>query len=141
MFKSLLVGLTLLHLGPGIAFALLAFGCEGPEPWLRGVCGPRPLASFAWLTVGSWFVLGVGLVAWQLLQRSRRLPSAGSALRVWTLLSLLTFGALLAAAGFWLTDSAYAVLAVPGALAAGWLMLANPEACAAGSMAGGPARH
>jgi hypothetical protein len=141
MLKSLLVGLTLLHLGPGIAFALLAFGCEGSEPWLRGVCAPRPLASFAGLTVVSWLVLGAGIVVWQLLQRSRRQPSAGTALRVWTLLALLAFGALLAAAGFWLTGSAYATLAVPGALAAGWLMLANPEACVAGPVARGSARH
>jgi len=141
MLKSLLVGLTLLHLGPGIAFALLAFGCEGPEPWLRGVCGPKPLASFAALTAVSWLVLGTGFAAWWLLQRSRTEPSAGTALRVWSLLVLLGFGALLAAAGFWLSGSAYAVLAVPGALAAGWLVLANPEACAPGPVADGRARH
>lgn len=141
MLKSLLVGLALLHLGPGIAFALLAFGCDGPEPWLPAVCGPKPLASFVWLTLGCWLVLGAGFAAWQLLQRSRREPSAGTALRVWTLLALLVFGALLATGGYWLTGSAYAALAVPGALAAGWLVLANPEACVPGPTARRQARH
>ena len=50
MFRRLVVGLALLHLGPGAAFALLAFGCDGTAPALGGgVCGRSELAAFAWL--------------------------------------------------------------------------------------------
>jgi hypothetical protein len=46
---------------------------------------------------------------------------------------LLAEGALVAAAGVWLGGSQLWVLAVPAVLAAGWLMLANPQACAPGA--------
>ena len=55
--RALLYGLAILHLGPGVAFGVLAFGCEGAAPALGAVCNKGTLASFALLTVGSWLIL------------------------------------------------------------------------------------
>lgn len=62
MLRLLLAALAILHLGPGIAFALLAFGCDGAAPALGAVCGQGGFASFAWITVVAWGVLGVAYV-------------------------------------------------------------------------------
>lgn len=53
MLRALIFGLTILHLGPGIAFALLAFGCEAPVPVLGALCGRRAFSSFGLLTAGN----------------------------------------------------------------------------------------
>ncbi len=135
MLRALIYGLTILHLGPGIAFALLAFGCEQPEPYLGGVCGKGGLSSFGLLTVGAWLVLLVALAALRLVQRSRTCAPPNTAGRVLALLAVLATGALLGAAGAWLTGSQYWFLAIPGALALGWLFLANPLGCTAKSQA------
>ncbi len=51
MFRQLVVALALLHLGPGAAFALLAFGCDATPPALgggmceRGALAGLPLAA------------------------------------------------------------------------------------------------
>ena len=136
MFRALVYGLTILHLGPGIAFTLLAFGCEEPEPYLRFVCGKDALSSFALLTVGAWVVLLVGLAAVSLVQRTRRSVPPNSGRRAFALLAVLSTGALLGGAGYWLTGSQHWFLAIPGALAGGWLFLANPLACAPGQQNG-----
>ncbi len=130
MLRALVYGLTILHLGPGIAFALLAFGCEEPEPYLRFICAKDALSSFALLSVGAWVVLLVGLAAASLVQRARRSVPPNSGLRAIALLAVLSAGALLGAAGNWLSASQHWFLAIPGALAVGWLFLANPLACA-----------
>lgn len=133
MFRKLLLALALLHLGPGFAFALLAFGCDGMPPAMgSGICARGGLAGFAWLTLLAWLLMGLGLAAWQALQRARAAPPPGTAARLLALACLLAEGALLAAAGLWLTSSPLWVLAVPALLAAGWLMLANPQACLPG---------
>ncbi|MCK6427074.1 MAG: hypothetical protein L6Q75_18600 [Burkholderiaceae bacterium] len=60
MLRILLHALTVLHLGPGIAFALLAFGCDGVEPALGGLCSAAsPMKFFIVVTLLSWGVLGV----------------------------------------------------------------------------------
>ncbi|HWA37724.1 MAG TPA: hypothetical protein VG873_07665 [Burkholderiales bacterium] len=51
------------------------------------------------------------------------------ALRIRLLIAVLAVGALVAASGIWLTGSQYWLLAIPAALAAGWLFVANPLAC------------
>lgn len=134
MFRKLVVGLALLHLGPGAAFALLAFGCDGGTPALGGgVCAEGVFAAFAWLTLLAWLVMGLGLAALHLLHKARAAPPPGTAARLAALLALLAEGALVAAAGVWLGGSPLWVLAVPAALAAGWLVLANPQACLPGA--------
>ena len=140
MLRALVYGLTILHLGPGFAFALLAFGCEEPEPYLRFICGKHALSSFALLTVGAWVVLLVGLAAISFVQRARQNPPPNFGPRAIALVAVLSAGALIGAAGNWLTGSQYWFLAIPGALAVGWLFLANPLACPSEPLAsGGPA--
>lgn len=63
MLRALIHGLTILHLGPGIAFVALAFGCEATPPALGAVCQRGSLDAFVWITVVSWLVLGLGAVA------------------------------------------------------------------------------
>jgi hypothetical protein len=137
MFRALIYGLAILHLGPGIAFAVMAFGCEPPEPYLGTVCGKSGLSSFGWLTVGAWATLLVGLAAVRLVQRARTSAPPNTAIRVWALLAVLATGALIGASGAWLTGSQSWFVAIPAVLALGWLFLANPLACTAGPPSGG----
>lgn len=69
MLRLLFHALAVLHLGPGIAFALLAFGCDGPDPALGGLCGASPLRFFLAATAIAWVVLG--LASFGLLRRGR----------------------------------------------------------------------
>ncbi len=139
MLRALVYGLTILHLGPGFAFALLAFGCEEPEPYLRFICGKDGLSSFGLLTLGAWVVLLVGLAAVSLVQRARRTAPPNTAPRAIALVAVLSSGALVGAAGSWLSGSQLWFLAIPGALAVGWLFLANPLACTPEPPSTGPA--
>lgn len=129
MPRALIYGLAILHLGPAMAFALLAFGCEEPTPSLGALCGEGALSSFALLTAGAWLILLLGLAAMHLLWRARRSTPPSTGPRVLALLALLATGAVLGAAAAWLTGSQYWFLAIPAALAIGWLFLANPLAC------------
>lgn len=134
MFRNLLLGLALLHLGPGAAFALLAFGCDGSVPALGGgVCSQSVFAAFVGLSLLAWLLLGGGLAALHLLRKAQAAPPPGTWPRLAALLALLAEGAVIAAAGLWLGGSQMWVLAVPAALALGWLALANPQACAPGA--------
>jgi hypothetical protein len=75
MLRALLYGLTLLHLGPGIAFALLAFGCDPIDPALSpAVCGDGGLGPFLKITVIAWAVLGAALGLWLVATRAGRFP-------------------------------------------------------------------
>jgi hypothetical protein len=142
VIRRLLLGLALLHLGPGAAFALLAFGCDGSVAALGGrVCGRAELAAFAWLTLLAWLLMGLGLAALHLLRRARAAPPPGTGARLAALGALLALGSLVAAAGIWLGGSQLWVLTLPAALAAGWLMLANPQACAPGAGRPGAEAH
>jgi len=129
MLRALLYGLTILHLGPGFAFALLAFGCDGATPYLGAACGKGVFSSFALLTAGGWLILGLGLAAVHLVRLARKSVPPRTDLRVWALLAVLAVGALLGASGALLTGGPYWFLAIPASLAAGWLFLANPQAC------------
>jgi hypothetical protein len=75
MLRALLYGLAILHLGPGIAFVLLAFGCDPVQPLLGAVCQRDTFGAFLSLTSILWLALGVGAVALVALRRR----SAGSA--------------------------------------------------------------
>ena len=129
MMRALFYGLTVLHLGPGIAFGLLAFGCERPAPLLGAVCNMGALASFVLLTFGSWLILSAGLASIQLVRLAGPPGPARTRWRVGALLAVLPTGALLGGAGTWLTGSPAWWLAVPATLATAWLFLSNPLEC------------
>jgi hypothetical protein len=69
MLRAVILALSFLHLGPGIAFAVLAFGCDGATPTLGDWCGKASIASFGKITVLAWLILGVGYGIWYLLAR------------------------------------------------------------------------
>lgn len=75
MFRTLLHAVTILHLGPAIAFALLAFGCDGIDPALGRACQGSALKFFVEATLASWVVLGVGSAAYLRLRRAGSAPS------------------------------------------------------------------
>jgi hypothetical protein len=68
MLRVLLYGLAVLHLGPGIAFAVLAFGC-GPEQFLGAFCQKDTLKVFAGMTLALWVLFGGGAVVLAALRR------------------------------------------------------------------------
>jgi len=61
MLRTLLAALALLHLGPGIAFAVLAFGCDGVAPALGGWCARSQLGTFGLITLAVWLPGGLWL--------------------------------------------------------------------------------
>lgn len=71
MLRALLYGLAILHLGPGIAFAVLAFGCDPSQPYLGAICRRDTISGFINLTLIFWLVLGVGAVALVALRRQK----------------------------------------------------------------------
>ena len=79
MLRALLYGLAVLHLGPGIAFAVLAFGCDPSQPLLGALCLKDTLKTFLGLTVALWAVLGAGsaLLLWR--RRRATTPAPGLA--------------------------------------------------------------
>lgn len=54
MLRGLIYGLSILHLGPGFAFAVVAFGCDGSTPGLEGICQQDTFAAFIKLTLAAW---------------------------------------------------------------------------------------
>lgn len=54
MLRALIYGLTILHLGPGFAFAVVAFGCDSDMSILTQVCQPNTFAAFVKLTLCAW---------------------------------------------------------------------------------------
>ena len=58
MLRTVLAAITILHLGPGIAFAMLAFGCDGDSLVLGNMCGHNSVLSFVAITALSWLILG-----------------------------------------------------------------------------------
>ena len=73
MLRRLIEALAILHLGPGVAFAVLAFGCDDGATAPGGLCGLPPLRAFLGLTVAAWaLIIGVSWVA----ARWRRRPPA-----------------------------------------------------------------
>ncbi len=131
VIRILIYALTILHLGPGIAFALLAFGCEGSSAALGDLCFKDAFANFALLTGGAWAILLAGWAAVHSIQRARRAPRSSLRLRALALGAVLCSAALVGAAGVWLTGSQAWFLAIPGGLALAWLFVANPVECQA----------
>ena len=81
MLRALIYGLAILHLGPGLAFAVLAFGCDHSLPWLGPVCQTDTLRTFVVLTLVFWLMLSAGAAAQLALKRRAagadgRTPSA-----------------------------------------------------------------
>ena len=72
MLRIVVHALAVLHLGPGIAFALLAFGCDASEPLLGSMCTANSLRFFVVVTLVCWVVLGA---ASAVLIRSQSAPS------------------------------------------------------------------
>jgi predicted cobalt transporter CbtA len=78
MLRILFHALAVLHLGPGIAFALLAFGCDDGAPALGAACSATsPMTFFIVTTLVGWVVLGAAS-AW-FLRRSPASDDAGPA--------------------------------------------------------------
>ena len=69
MLRALIYGLAILHLGPGLAFDVLAFGCDPSLPWLGPVCQKDTLRTFVVLTLVFWLMLSAGAVALLALKR------------------------------------------------------------------------
>ena len=63
--RTLIAAITILHLGPGLAFALLAFGCDAEAPLLGALCGKGFITSFGAITALTWFVLAAGYAVWR----------------------------------------------------------------------------
>jgi hypothetical protein len=62
MMRLIVGGLAALHLGPGLAFAMLAFGCDGvPPPLGEMLCGAHPGRLFAAVTLAVWLPAGLWL--------------------------------------------------------------------------------
>jgi hypothetical protein len=141
MLRTLIHGLVILHLGPGIAFALLAFGCEGPAPVLGAACTRDTVSSFALLTAGSWSILLAALGAGHCVQRARKAAPPATGPRAAALLALAATGVLIGVAGVWLTGHPAGFWAIPGAVAVGWWFLANPLACQSEAVEGSPGRR
>lgn len=59
VFRGLIYGLSILHLGPGFAFAVVAFGCDGGSSiyGLEKICQQDTFAAFIQLTLATWSVL------------------------------------------------------------------------------------
>jgi hypothetical protein len=136
MLRALVYGLTLLHLGPGLAFAVLAFGCEGTAGVLGALCSRPVLPTFAALTLGAWVILGAALAAVLLVRHARVATTNRTRARVAALLAVLTAGTLFGAGAAGLTGSDAGYLALPAALITAWLFLADPTTCTPAPLAG-----
>lgn len=64
MLRGLIYGLSILHLGPGFAFAVVAFGCDGmsSSSSLEGICQQDTFAAFIRLTLMAWGVMIAALL-------------------------------------------------------------------------------
>ena len=76
MLRVLIYGLAILHLGPGLAFAVLAFGCEPSLQWMGPVCQTDTLRTFLVLTLAFWLMLTLGAAA-QLALKHRAAAAGG----------------------------------------------------------------
>ena len=63
MLRALIYGLAILHLGPGAAFAVLAFGCDPSLQWLGSACQQDTVRFFVGLTLAFWLMLTLGAFA------------------------------------------------------------------------------
>lgn len=59
MLRFVIYALTVLHLAPGFAFTVLAFGCDPVTPALGAYCDQGTWQPFAQLTLAATLVLVV----------------------------------------------------------------------------------
>lgn len=71
MLRTLLYALAILHLGPGFAFAVVAFGCDGITPALGKMCGDNVFSSFGLITAAAWLTMILGLAVMRTVKRAR----------------------------------------------------------------------
>jgi len=64
VLRGLIYGLSILHLGPGFAFAVVAFGCDGMSSFsgLESICQQDTFAAFIKLTLAAWAVMVAALL-------------------------------------------------------------------------------
>ena len=62
MLRALIYGLAILHLGPGLAFAVVAFVCDGIEPLFDSVCQQDTFGAFIKLTLMAWGAMVTGVL-------------------------------------------------------------------------------
>lgn len=62
MLRGLIYGLAILHLGPGFAFVVVAFGCDTVNPLLGEICQQSSFAVFIKRTLAAWAVMMAGLL-------------------------------------------------------------------------------
>lgn len=68
MPRLVIYALIILHLAPGFAFALLAFGCDPYLPALGGFCGQGLLLPFLQLTAMATLVLMLAFAGFERLR-------------------------------------------------------------------------
>ncbi len=73
MFRILISALTILHLGPGIAFAVLAFGCDPADPVAGALCQKDTIGTFIGITLTVWVLC---LLGWGVMRLVRGAPMA-----------------------------------------------------------------
>ncbi len=76
MLRALIVGLTILHLGPGLAFIAIAFGCDATQPLLGAVCQTSAFGAFLGITLAAWAIMVAGAIVVVVLRRSPQLRVA-----------------------------------------------------------------
>lgn len=62
MLRALIYGLSILHLGPGFAFAVVTFGCDSSLSLFASMCQQDTFSAFIKLTLLAWAVMIVGLL-------------------------------------------------------------------------------
>jgi hypothetical protein len=64
VLRGLIYCLSILHLGPGFAFAVVAFGCDGnaSSAGLESICQQDTFAAFIKLTLAAWGVMVAALL-------------------------------------------------------------------------------
>ena len=57
MHPLLLTAIAIFHLGPGVAFVVVAFGCGNIDPTLGALCTVGDFKLFASTTILTWVIL------------------------------------------------------------------------------------
>lgn len=72
MLRFFIYGLTILHLGPGLAFVALAFGCDASTRWIGHICQMGAFSGFIRLTLLIWAILTIALLTKLVIERTCR---------------------------------------------------------------------
>lgn len=71
MLRTLIYGLTILHLGPGFAFAVVALGCDSDMSMFASVCQQDTFSTFIQLTLWAWCVMTLLLLCKLAVEKKR----------------------------------------------------------------------